>query len=117
MIISPCNGLRRCWRHPMGCAKIVFTSQEEYELRQKYKARRRRLWNIVLEHYRLGTKWGLDPIPRKYHLKAVLLMEQILGEQELSQSISEGELKIKFEQKAKKRRFAKVINYFLGRDS
>ena len=83
-IISPCNGLKRCWRHPTGCAKIVFTAREEYAIRQKYKARRRRFWHTILEHYRIGSKWGMDPIPRRYHLQTILLMEQIFFEQKLS---------------------------------
>lgn len=87
-IVSPCNGLSRCWRHPAGCAKIVFSVQEEWAMRQKRKARRRRLWNMVLEDYRIQGKWGLDPIPKQYHLKAVLLLEQILGEEELWQKIT-----------------------------
>lgn len=82
-IVSPCNGLARCWRHPTGCARIVFTPREEYEIRQRYKARRRRLWNAVRRDYQLGAKWGLDPIPPRYHLQAVLLMEQALMEQEV----------------------------------
>jgi hypothetical protein len=78
-IISPCNGLARCWRHPTGCAKIVWTSREEYEIRQRYKARRRRLWHIIRGQYRIGVKWRLDPIPPRYYLQGVLLMEQALG--------------------------------------
>lgn len=77
-IISPCNGLARCFRHPTGCARIVSTSREDYAGRQSYKARRRRLWHIVREHYRLGAKWGMGPIPPRYHLYAILLMEQAL---------------------------------------
>lgn len=90
-IISPCNGLARCWRHrnPPGCDKIVFTAREEWAMRQKRKARRRRLWNMVLESYRIQAKWGMDPIPRQYHLKVVLLLEQLLGEEELRQGVSQ----------------------------
>lgn len=87
-IISPCNGLAQCWRHPTGCAKIVFTAREEREMRQKRKVRRRRLWHMVLENHRLQAKWGLGPIPRQYHLKAVLLLEQLLGEEELWRQIT-----------------------------
>ncbi|MDP3727770.1 MAG: hypothetical protein Q8R35_04015 [bacterium] len=83
MIVSPCNGLARCWRHPTGCARIVLTSREEWDARQRYKTRRLRLWHVVREHYRIGAKWGLDPIPSRYHLAAVLLMEQVLQEREL----------------------------------
>ena len=95
MIVSPCNGLKRCWRHPTGCARIVISAQEEYALIQKRKARRRRLWNIILEHYRIGAKWGLDPIPPRYQLQTVLLMEQVLGEEKLWQSIEERQSKIR----------------------
>ncbi|HLB32487.1 MAG TPA: hypothetical protein VJL27_02950 [Patescibacteria group bacterium] len=90
-IISPCNGLARCFRHlhPPGCGRIVWTAREEYAIRQEYKARRRRLWHKVREHYRIGVKWGLDPIPPRYHLQAVLLMEQARGEAELFRRIEE----------------------------
>lgn len=88
-IVSPCNGLKRCWRHSCGCAKIILTAREEYEIRQRYKARRGRLWHIVREHYRVSAKWGLDPIPPRHHVDAVLLMEKVRGEVELSQSIKE----------------------------
>lgn len=87
VIISPCNGLARCFRHQTRCSQIVLTSREEYAARQRRKARRRRLWRIVREHYRVGVKWGLDPIPPRYHLQAVLLMEQVRSEEELRQSL------------------------------
>lgn len=80
-IISPCNGLGKCWRHPTGCAKIILTAREEWAARQRYKARRRRIWRIVREHYRIGVKWGLDPIPPRYHFDAVLLAEQAVREE------------------------------------
>ena len=86
-IISPCNGLARCRRHPTGCAKILFTAREEWEMRNKRKAQRKRLWHMVLESYRIQAKWGLDPIPRQYHLKAVLVLEALLGQEELFRRI------------------------------
>ena len=123
MIISPCNGLARCWRHPTGCAKIVMTLQEEFALRQMRKAKRRRLWNIVLESYRLREKWSFNieewnfgPIPKQYHLNVVLLMEQILGEEELSRSIDCEKLKRKQEKKLKKQKVIKLARYFSGKD-
>ena len=87
-ILRPCNGLAKCFRHPTGCAKIVTSPHEDWEMRQKRKARRRRLWNTVLESYQIQAKWGLDPIPRQYHLKAVLLLEKLLDEEELWQRIT-----------------------------
>ena len=87
-IISPCNGLAKCWRHSTGCAKIVTTAREDWDLRQMRKARRRRLWHMVLQNYEGQAKWGLDPIPRRWHLQAVLLLEQLLGEEELHQYIA-----------------------------
>ena len=33
------------------------------------------LWRRVREHYRLGAKWGLDPIPPRYFAQAVMLMD------------------------------------------
>lgn len=86
-IISPCNGLKKCWRHPTGCAKIITTAREDWDLQQKRKARRRCLWNMVLESYRVRAKWGMNPIPRQYHLNVVLLLEQLLGQEELWREI------------------------------
>ncbi len=86
-IISPCNGLQRCWRHQTGCARIVISAREEYAIRQRRKQERRWLWHIVLEHYRIASKWGLDPLPRRYHLQAILLMEEVLFQQKLSNEI------------------------------
>jgi len=56
-------------------------------MRNKRKAQRKRLWHMVLESYRIQAKWGLDPIPRQYHLKAVLLLEALLGQEELFRRI------------------------------
>ena len=75
-IISPCNGLAKCFRHPTGCARLVISSRERYEMQQRRKAARRRLWNLVLEDSSLRAKWGLNPLPRRYHLQAVLLLER-----------------------------------------
>lgn len=77
------NGLSRCWRHQTGCSRIVLTSREEHAARQRYKERRRYLWNMVRERYRIGAKWGLEPIPPRYHLDAILLMDKVLAEAEL----------------------------------
>lgn len=88
-VISPCNGLARCWRHPTGCSSIVLTSREEYAIRQRYKERRRRLWHLVREHWRIAGKWGLDPIPPRFHLHTVLLMERAAQENELWDRIKE----------------------------
>ena len=88
MIISPCNGMKRCFRHPSGCARIVMAPREEYASRQNYKARRRRLWNIVRRHFLIGIKWGLDPIPPQYHLYAVLLMEEVFMDTKLSMELN-----------------------------
>ena len=122
-IIRPCNGLGKCWRHPTGCAKIVLTAREEYALRQMRKTRRRRLWNIVLENYKLRKKWAFNigewafgPVPRQHHLNMVLLLEQLLGEEELHRSIDSGELKREQEQRLKKQKAIKFIRYFSGRD-
>ncbi|MGD0976769.1 MAG: hypothetical protein ABR875_00535 [Minisyncoccia bacterium] len=82
MIISPCNGLRKCWRHPGGCARIVIDPRDEYATRMRNKARRRRLWHIVLEQYRICKKWRLNPIPPELHLQVVLLLEQVQMETE-----------------------------------
>ena len=87
-IICPCNGLARCWRHPTGCATIVTTAREDWALRQKRKARRRRLWYMLLRNYKIRAKWGMGPIPRQYHLNVVLLLEELLGEEELSRQLA-----------------------------
>ena len=86
-IVSPCNGLSRCRRHPLGCARIITTAREDWNGRQKRKARRRRLWNKVLDNYNMRLKWGMNPISREYHLNVVLLLEQLLGEEELFQGL------------------------------
>ena len=67
----------------------MFTAREEYVLRQKRKSRRRTLWHRVLEHYRIGAKWGLDPIPRQRHLQVVLLLQGLRDDIELWQQIDE----------------------------
>src|ERR1041384_4214853 len=80
-VISPCNGLSRCFRHPDGCAAIIHEPRAEYAIRQRYKARRRLLWHIVRDHYRMAAKWGLNPPPPEHHLTIVLLLEQVEREQ------------------------------------
>ena len=115
-IIRPCNGLKRCFRHPTGCAKIVFTAREEYAIRQKFKKKRGRLWHIVREHYRLGAKWGLDPIPPRYHLDAVLFMEQILGQEELFRRIDTRHLQRSQEKQITKNHQTRMLRYALGKD-
>ena len=87
MIISPCNGLKKCFRHPTGCARFVRTSREDWAASQERKARRERLWKIVLENYRARGKWGMSQIPREYHLNVVLLLEQLLFDEEFSRKI------------------------------
>jgi hypothetical protein len=79
-IVRPCNGLARCPRHPSGCATIVQAARTTYAQRQQYKTRRRHLWQIVRDHYRIAAKWGLNPPPPSHHLTIVLLMEQAATE-------------------------------------
>ncbi len=92
-IVSPCNGLAKCRRHPTGCAKIVTTAHEDWEARKKRKARKKRLWNMVLQHYEVVSRWRIpgmfEPIPREHHLHVVLLLEKLLNEEELYRSIDE----------------------------
>lgn len=61
-----------------GGATIVQSARDDYALRQRYKQRRRALWRMVRDLARRQAKWGLDPMPERYHLKAVLLMEQAI---------------------------------------
>jgi hypothetical protein len=42
---------------------------------------------MVLDSCRIQAKWGMDPIPRRYQLKTVLLLERLSGEEDLLRQI------------------------------